>query len=93
MAETMLTWNLVTNFDLPTMPGATAIFVPKPGVLFVNYSYQDGRAAKRIYVQHKDSTTQINPGANSVQVFAGDSLVYQLFESNSDQIKISFQVE
>ena len=89
----ILYWNLVTNFNLPTMPGATSIVVPRSGTLWVTYSYQDDRPAKRIYVQHQGgTTTPINPGENSVAVFEGDSLVYQLFESNSDSIKIKFQL-
>lgn len=93
-AETtpILYWDLVTNFN-SAMPGATSIAVPRSGTLWVVYSYQGDRPAKRIYVQHQNgTTTQINPGENSVAVFAGDSLVYELYEDQSDSIKINFQL-
>ena len=86
-------WNLVTNFNSSEMPGATFIGVPSAGTLSVIYDYQDDRPAKRIYVQHQGGTqTPINQGQNTVPVSAGDGLVYQLFESNSDSIKIEFQL-
>lgn len=91
-ATPIVYWNLVTNFNPSVMPGATSIAMPRAGALSVVYSYQNDRPAKRIYVMVSGVQKPINPGENSFVVSAGDTLVWQLFESDSDSIQIGFQL-
>jgi len=85
-------WNLLTNINPSVTPGATSIAMPRAGDLSVIYGYQDDRPAKRIYMVVDGVQEKINPGDNSFSVSAGDTLVYELFDSYSDSIQIEFQL-
>ena len=91
-ATPILYWNLLTNIDPSDTPGTTSIAMPRAGDLSVIYSYQDDRGAKRIYVVVNSVQEKINPGENSFKVSAGDTLVYELFDSDFDSIQIEFQL-
>lgn len=72
-------------------PGWTYIVVPSAGTLWVNYTVL--QSAKQIYVFHQGgSTTPINVGENTIQVGAGDVIVYQLSNPGTDSIKLNYQM-